>query len=1027
MPSGTAPTLASDASFKYWAFISYSHRDRPWGDWLHKALETYRVPARLAVQPGRDGALPRRLRPIFRDREELPTSSDLGAAISEALRASRYLVVICSPASAQSIWVNEEVRSFKRMGRANRIMCLVVEGEPNASDRGHPPDECFCPALRHDLDPEGNVAAARVEPLAADARLPGMGRLASLLAPLFGVLGPGGRAWWLREARIKLAAGILGVDFDRLWQRERRRLLRRRLQAAAAVLAVMAGAFGLWWEIQRTESRELASKALEMMKDERNDEALKVLLNAVPRAPGAVFSRPLVPEAQAALDLAMARNRLHAVLGGIKYETETLDLSADGRLMATSSRDGSVRLWDTGTWLQTGIFFAFDRLPGRDPAEGPKTDPERVGRPLALHPPRPIVAAGTVDGQVLLFDTRGRPGPLGVLRHTAGYAAAGTEAERRRFLIRSVAFDPGGERLLSASQDGAVRIWDWQRGALLLPPLPHPAAVKAARFHPSGRFLATVCDDGKTRLWDGASGQVMAEMPGGGGEFSTLRFDAAGRRLAVAANWRALLWDVGNPGAPPRIAELPHEDAVRWVEFSPDHALLATASDDGTARLWDAGTGTARARVAHTRSVRRTLFAPGGRQFATVSEDRLVRLWDLQGKPVPGYSLRGHTHFVFAGAFTRDGSRLVTASSDMTLRVWDMQPRSRGVVLRGHSSAVRQALFMPDATRVITAGLDRRVLLFDAATGRRLDDGRFTATHQDRVNDLALSPTGDRFVTVSRDRTAKLWSWDPTSQPRTLARRADEAVPQSHDDEVLSAAFSPDGSRILTTSRDSTARLWEAETARPASGLPPLLHTDGKPVWGAVFDREGRLVLTAGQDERAGIWDAATGKNLRWLMPAESRRAAINAAVFSPDGRLAATASDDRSLRLWEVATGRQVGSPLAHDDQVLSAAFAPSGGYLVSGGLNGTLRFWGVADHRLLDIWYVHDGQAVRSIAFDPRGERIVTASSDGTAHIWPAYTDRSRLLQEAFEAGRRICRRTPGTPEWSDVWRWCARDLAE
>jgi WD40 repeat protein len=80
-----------------------------------------------------------------------------------------------------------------------------------------------------------------------------------------------------------------------------------------------------------------------------------------------------------------------------------------------------------------------------------------------------------------------------------------------------------------------------------------------------------------------------------------------------------------------------------------------------------------------------------------------------------------------------------------------------------------------------------------------------------------------------------------------------------------------------------------------------------------------------------------------------------------------------------------------------------------------------------LLEIWYVHDGQAVRSIAFDRNGERILTASDDRTANIWPIQSDRSRLLQEAFTAGRRICRRTPGTPEWSDVWRWCPADLAD
>src|SRR5712692_7263851 len=121
--------------FKYWAFISYSHQDKAWGDWLHKALETYRVPKRLVGRASRDGTVPKRLFPIFRDREELPTSSDLGANINDGLRQSRYMIVICSPKSAVSRWVNEEVKTFKALGREDRILCLIVDGEPNASDR----------------------------------------------------------------------------------------------------------------------------------------------------------------------------------------------------------------------------------------------------------------------------------------------------------------------------------------------------------------------------------------------------------------------------------------------------------------------------------------------------------------------------------------------------------------------------------------------------------------------------------------------------------------------------------------------------------------------------------------------------------------------------------------------------------------------------------------------------------------------------------------------------------------------------
>jgi hypothetical protein len=157
---------------KYWAFLSYSHTDKQWGDWLHKALETYRVPGRLIGRESRDGTVPPRVFPIFRDREELPVSADLGSNINEALRESRYLVVICSPRSAQSRWVGEEIKTYKKLAREDRILALIVEGEPNASDgkAGIPAEEeCFPEALRYRMV-DGEFSQLRSEPIAADAR-----------------------------------------------------------------------------------------------------------------------------------------------------------------------------------------------------------------------------------------------------------------------------------------------------------------------------------------------------------------------------------------------------------------------------------------------------------------------------------------------------------------------------------------------------------------------------------------------------------------------------------------------------------------------------------------------------------------------------------------------------------------------------------------------------------------------------------------------------------------------------------------
>src|SRR5215831_10120318 len=114
--------------FKYKAFISYSHRDAAWGDWLHQALERYRVPKKLVGTKGRTGAVPASLFPIFRDREELASSADLPEQIKQALEQSARLVVICSPQSATSRWVNEEILTFKRLGREDQVLAIIVEG-----------------------------------------------------------------------------------------------------------------------------------------------------------------------------------------------------------------------------------------------------------------------------------------------------------------------------------------------------------------------------------------------------------------------------------------------------------------------------------------------------------------------------------------------------------------------------------------------------------------------------------------------------------------------------------------------------------------------------------------------------------------------------------------------------------------------------------------------------------------------------------------------------------------------------------
>jgi tetratricopeptide (TPR) repeat protein len=206
-------------SSQYRAFLSYSHSDGKWAAWLHHSLESYRPPRHLVGAVTDRGPVPKRLAPVFRDREELPSATDLGAAISKALRKSECQIVICSKRAARSRWVNEEILEFKRLGREDRIFCLIIDGEPNASDDPRQADEeCFPPALRYRIGPDGNLSGIRTEPIAADARR-----------------GKDGRS----HARLKLIAGMLGLGFDALRQREQQRRNQRLFAIAASALVGM--------------------------------------------------------------------------------------------------------------------------------------------------------------------------------------------------------------------------------------------------------------------------------------------------------------------------------------------------------------------------------------------------------------------------------------------------------------------------------------------------------------------------------------------------------------------------------------------------------------------------------------------------------------------------------------------------------------------------------------------------------------------------------------------------------------------
>ncbi|MBX3698503.1 MAG: TIR domain-containing protein [Dokdonella sp.] len=297
------------------AFISYSHRDRSWGEWLHRRLESYRVPASIVGRDTAFGPIPAQLAPIFRDRDELATATDLSAEIDSALRNSMFLIVLCSPAAAGSRWVNEEIKSFKRLHGEGRVHALIVDGVPFSGD---PATECFPEALRFRVGADGAMTTVPAEPIAADVRAEGDGK---------------------KYAVSKLVAGLTGARLDELVRREQQRRATRLRWIAAGVALLVLVLSALTFdalrqrnaarvaqtdaEFQRNEAQNLVEYMLTDLRDKLNAVGRLDVLESVGKRLAESYAKQDLSKLDA--DALGRRARVQLLLGEVDNTRGNLD------------------------------------------------------------------------------------------------------------------------------------------------------------------------------------------------------------------------------------------------------------------------------------------------------------------------------------------------------------------------------------------------------------------------------------------------------------------------------------------------------------------------------------------------------------------------------------------------------------------------------------------------------------------------------------------------------------------------------
>ncbi|MES2683762.1 MAG: TIR domain-containing protein [Pseudomonadota bacterium] len=950
---------------RYRAFISYSHADEAWARWLHRALESYRVPARL--RQGARSQLPQRLLPIFRDRDELPSAAELGSVIQQALRDSRMLIVVCSPRAAGSRWVNEEIRYFKSLGRGGQVLALIVDGEPHASEAER---ECFPAAMTQAMDAEGHLTGQPVEPIAADARDSGDGRQGALL---------------------KLIAGLLEVGLDDLTQRERQRQRWQRVQQVLTVLAVVAVLVSAWQWFERYRRGKLLEQRIETVYERGR---LALLAQAPQRAAvylGEAYALGLDTPAlrfmlARALETVDALNPFPPAATGfiqrpafspddtqfitpVVGEQGTLAVLRDAksgaelqRLTGLPAHPHLLRFLPGGTRVLVSGYAESTNY-GQQGAETGVWD-VRSGKQLlklaghAGHFGNPL----SPDARLLLTTEGDQPGVqlrdvesgavLRTLPHVATAQAAG--------------FSRDGLAVFTGDSEGLVRHWDARSGRLLHTLTGRtPTGITGLLVSPDGKRLVGISRKGDVRVWALPAGELQLAFSADKSYVADVQLDAAGLRLLTVGRQGYKVWDIERG-----VLLFTRDVKLDWVasgdlDASGRFVAIAT-TDEPRAELWDV---LSRRRLAdiefEPQAVSAATFNHRGDALLLAGESgNTARLSPLPG---PRLDLR-QPPALYGAQFAGSTSRLVTAGYDQQLGVWNRATGTRIASGKGHTQRLVQLLTTSDGERAITTADDGTVSIWRVADGQRL-----AITAIAGATRRMLLSTDDaqllllHYAAITDDNEALLLDARSGQRLHTL----------QHPAPVLTAAFSPDGFSVFTGCGDGVLRQWSRSDGRLLQSypLPGAVYT------ALVFGPDPRRLLIVDQSKGAQVITLPGGTVSQRLPLAQGNETHQGSVAVAPDGQHWALITSTGEIWSQPVAGGDWRVIPQGGHRPWELRYLSPS--LLVSSDWDGALHVWDSARAQALALLGAHD-QVAWTMQLDAAGSELLSASLDGSARVW-------------------------------------------